>query len=65
MKSDNLGSAKDMFPLLPCLREEGVFVASCYLHCKLPTAAVLYTGFGLMHAVFLVVAPTTTTLSPK
>lgn len=52
VKSDNLGPGKDLFPLQPCLGEKGIFVASCYLHCKPPTAAVLYTGFGLMHAAF-------------
>lgn len=52
VKSDNLGSRKDLFPLQPCLGEEGTFVASCYLHCKPPTAAVLYAVFGLMHDAF-------------
>lgn len=52
VKSDSLGSGKDLLPLLPCLGEEGIFVESCYLHCKPPMGAVLYTVFGLMHAAF-------------
>lgn len=52
VKSDNLGSGKDLFPLQPCLGEEGIFAASCYLHCKSPVAAVLYAVFRPMHAAF-------------
>lgn len=54
VKSDNLGSGKYLgsATLQPCLGEEGIFVANCYLHCKPPTATVLYAGFGLMHAAF-------------
>jgi len=52
LKSDAYGPRKDLLPLLPCLEEEGSFVASCYLRCKPATAAVAYTVFGLTHAAF-------------